>query len=184
MLVYLLSITNDDKKQDVTDLFMNYHKQMLDIAATELKRKKDANYIVDAQDAVQSAYVKLTKYINTVNKVSKDNMTVYLYSVVKNEVRMILDVLEKNRAEPIYGDVVDTESDFVKKLLIRERYDEVVDAIKKLDENYSTVLLHRYVFRHSTKQIAEMLGISREAVYSRMQRAKRALLEMLSASEE
>ena len=52
-------------------------------------------------------------------------------------------------------------------------------GIYRLDEKYSTVLLFAFVHEYTPARIAKILGISRPAVYKRLNKGKVLLLESL-----
>ena len=71
---------------------------------------------------------------------------------------------------------------FIDRLEIKERYSDVVKAIEKLDDKYSTTLLLVYSEEKTVKEIAEMMGISPKTVYTRLERGRRLLLESLEGA--
>ena len=76
------------------------------------------------------------------------------------------------------------EEDFFEKLQIRERYEQVVDVIKELDEKYSITLYYRYEKELSAEEIAELMGLSIKTVYTRLERGRRLVLEKLGDENE
>ena len=60
------------------------------------------------------------------------------------------------------------------------RYDEVVEAISWLDEKYSIPLSLRYAENMDVKEISKLLGIAEKTVYTRLDRAKKLLIEKLN----
>ena len=132
----------------------------------------------EAEDAVQNAFVKITRHINTIKgKVKEENVRAYLYAITNNEVSKIIDSYYKNRTLSLDETITMSEDEFFDQLLIEEHYDEVVEVIRKLDEKYSTVLFLRYDRKYNVKKIAKLIGLSPSAVYTRLSRAKQLLLE-------
>ena len=76
-----------------------------------------------------------------------------------------------------------SEEDFFERLLIRERYDRVVDSIMTLDDRYGVVMLFRYAQGYSVGKIARILGISESMVYSRLNTGKKKLIDMLEGDD-
>lgn len=178
MLFCPLSITEEKQKYDVIDIFELYHKDLLKITAQKLKAAGDPNYIVDAQDVVQEVYVKLAKYIKTVNGVSKSELKAYLYAIAANETKGYL--CRMRQYEPTSEMTkIRSDDEFIDRLLIRERYERVVDCIGALDEKYSIVMLFRYVQGYSPRRIAKILGVNTAVVYSRLKTGKQKLIELL-----
>ena len=178
MLIYLLSIADEDKKQDVIYIFNKYHTEMLTAARVQFKNAGVPNWELEAEDAVQNAFVKITRHINTIKgKVKEENIRAYLYAITNNEVSKIIDSYYKNRTLSLDETITMSEDEFFDQLLIEEHYDEVVEVIRKLDEKYSTVLFLRYDRKYNVRKIAKLIGLSPSAVYTRLSRAKQLLLE-------
>lgn len=184
MLFYLLSISEEKTKPNIVELYSAYKEPLLQITIKCLQDAGDSNYISDAQDVVQNVFVKTARYINTFPHVSENEQKVYLYAILRNELSDYIATFEKLKNESYdLPDVADDE-DFIEALEVRERYNEVVDAIYSLDEKYSTVLLFRYSKGFSVKKIAQVLGVDRAVVYSRLRKGKALLLKELKYKEK
>ena len=180
MLIYLLSIADENKKQDVIYIFNKYHTEMLTAARVQFKNAGVSNWELEAEDAVQNAFVKITRYINTIKgKVKEENVRAYLYAITNNEVNAIISDNIRSNTESAEEEEMIDDGEFVRRLEMKEQYDIVVEAIKQLDEKYSTVLLLRYCGEISVKRIAKFLGLKPQTVYKRIKRGKRRLLELL-----
>ena len=180
MLIYLLSIADEDKKQDVIYIFNKYHTEMLTAARVQFKNAGVPNWELEAEDAVQNAFVKITRHINTIKgKVKEENVRAYLYAITNNEVNVIIsDNIRSNTDSADVEDMIDDE-DFIRRLEMKEQYDIVVEAIKLLDEKYSSVLLFHFCGEMKVPQLAKLLGLKPKTVYNRIERGKRCLLELL-----
>ena len=180
----MLLCLNDDAGYDVAELFELYHRELLRITAQKLKNANDANYIDDAQDVVQNVYVKLTKYISKVKCIDESEIRGYLYAVAANETVNFLASQSKHRGRVELDELsAVSEEDFFERLLIRERYDRVVDSIMTLDDRYGVVMLFRYAQGYSVGKIARILGISESMVYSRLNTGKKKLIDMLEGDD-
>ena len=179
MLVYLLSISSEEAKPILRGFYLEYKDDLIKIALKELKDAGDTNYIIDAQDIVQNTFVKVTRYINRLPHKDRSNQKAYLYAIAKNEIRNFLAQYGKLKTETLDPRDIPDDKNFLVVIDIKERYNEVVDAIYALDERYSTVLLFRYAENYSVKRIAQVLGVDRAVVYSRLRKGKALLLEKL-----
>ena len=63
---------------------------------------------------------------------------------------------------------------------VRERYEDVIEAIGKLDERYSIPLSLRVTENMEIKEIAKLLGIAEKSVYTRLERARKMLIDILN----
>ena len=68
---------------------------------------------------------------------------------------------------------------FIDGIQIKERYNEVVEAIKRLDDKYSDILYLVYFEGKTVKEIAALMGISAKTVYTRLERGRILLMESL-----
>jgi RNA polymerase sigma factor (sigma-70 family) len=118
--------------------------------------------VEDADDAVQHALVQLTTKLGTFREAAR--LTSWLFTVVKRECLRLLARLRREgegELEPPLGDATDVE---VRLSLLR--------ALAGLDDAHRDVLLLRDVEQRPGPEVAEALGISLEAMKSRLHRAR------------
>ena len=183
MLNFLLSITDESDHSKIIYLYNTYHNDMIKLAKYRLKKSGLPNYELDSEDVVQNAFVKISKYINSINfEVSEKELRAYILSIVANETNRLLK-------EHRYFDDIDaheadiSDESFFEKIEIQETYDIVIEQIKRMDEKYSITLLFYYCEEMSVKEIAGLMDISEKTVYSRLMRGKRLLLEFMGAGD-
>jgi RNA polymerase sigma-70 factor (ECF subfamily) len=152
---------------------------MVRLAKRRLHLAHASNCALDAEDVVQNAFVKITKYIKSVNiDVSEKELKSYVLSIVANAVN---DFLKKQTDVENLDDYLNTqgEDNFVEDLMIHEQYERVVAMIEQMDEKYRLVLLYRFSKGYQIKQIAELLDVPEKTVYTRISRAQKILREMV-----
>ena len=176
MLYFLLTIADESQHAKIEYLYYTYHDDMIRHAKFRLKNCGRSNYEMDAEDVVQNAFVKIAKYTHAIDfTLSPKELKSYVLTIVANEVS---NFLKENVAfEEIDSNL--TDEDFFAELRIKERYDEVVSAIEQLDERYSIVLLYRYREEMSVKDLAALLGIAEKSIYTRLDRGRKLLLDLL-----
>ena len=179
MLLFLLSISDGSDHEKITYLYENFHDYLLSYATEKLKDKESDDPYHDAEDAVQSTFVKVTRSINKIDfSSSKQRLKNLLTTIVDNEIANIFqkkpDFLEFD--EEIHSNSAYT---FIDGIQIKERYNEVVGAIKRLDDKYSDILYLVYFEGKTVKEIAALMGISAKTVYTRLERGRILLLESL-----
>ncbi len=183
MLICLLSFSDDTEKLDIEQLYEQYYKELLNITAVKLKEAGDSNYADDAQDVVQNVYYKVVRYRDTVGRIHKNGIKGYLYVIASNEAVNFMNGRKRaDKARADFPSGID-DGDFFKMLMIKDRYDRVVECILELDERYSRPMLLCYTYEMSVKEAAQQLGLTEAAVYSRLNTGKRKLLEMLKEKE-
>lgn len=176
MLCFLLSLADESQHAKIEYMYFTHHKDMLKYAKYRLKLCEDPNCELDAEDVVQNAFVKISKYIHAIDfTLSEKELRSYAYTIVANEVYNFLN------EQIAFEEIDDTfpDEDFFEALRIKERYCKVVSIIEKMDERYSIVLLYRYREEMSVKDIASLLGIAEKTIYTRLERGKRLLLQLL-----
>ena len=179
MLQFLLTLTDESNHGKIEHIYNTYHDFMMKYAVSKLKNMGRANFIYDAEDAVQNTFMKIAKYADNIDfSRGEKDVKNYCFSILTNE---ICNVIDDN--EEIYEltDEFDIEKEFsfVEELEIKENYEQTVKAIERLDEKYSTTLYLIFCREHTVNEVAEMMGISTKTVYTRLARGKALLLDSL-----
>ena len=182
MLLFLLSITDEEYRSDIERIYKNHHTAMIKFALSRMKRAKRINYVSDAEDAVQNAFMKITRYVSSIDfSRGETDVRNYCFSILNNE---ILKILQEN--EIIFENFEEFSDENVYNIIegleIREKYDEIVRAIEEMDEKYSTTLYLVYCREMTVKEVSEMMEISEKTVYTRLSRGKKLLLESLKGA--
>ena len=183
MLQFLLTLTDASNHEKIEHIYDTYHGYMMRYAVSKFQNAGRTNFLYDAEDAVQNTFMKITKYINAIDfSRGEKDVKNYCLSILCNE---ICNVLSDNQEdfEIVEEFCADKEYNFIEELELRERYNEVVKAIKTLDEKYSTTLYWIFCKEKSVNEIADMMGISTKTVYTRVARGKKLLLETLKGAK-
>ena len=184
MLHFLLSIADESDHAKIEYIYHRYHDEMLRVAKARLHRRGVPNYESDAEDAVQNAFVKIVKHINKIDfSMEERSIRAYILKIVANEA---ISVANDYRILEDIDDLADRieDGDFFGMLRVQERYEDVVEAIQQLDERYSIPLALRCGDNMEIKAIAELLGISEKSVYTRLERARKKLIEILNGGKK
>ena len=176
MLTFLLAISDERHHKAVSHIFKSYHSDMLKLARYKLRGQQ--NFKELAEDAVENALLKITKYIHRLDADDIRSLRAYVMTITANECINIInsenDVLSLNDNFP---DDSFTEESFINLLSIKERYDTVVKGITLLDDKYRAPMYMKYVEELSPEEISEMLELPIKTVYTRLARGKALLLE-------
>ena len=133
------------------------HKNMVYRLALSFLRS-----VPDAEDAVQQVFLRLIEHQGSITPGKERS---WLAAVTANLCRDMLRSAERRRTEPL--------SD---QLPIRdEDQREVFWAVMELGENERAAVYLYYYEGYNTAEIARILGISRTAVTTRLDRARRHL---------
>jgi len=183
MLQFLLTISDESDHWKIEHIYHTYHDFMIRYAVSKFRSLGRTNFVYDAEDAVQSAFLKITKYIDRIDfSLGEKDVKNYVFAILHNR---ICDVLSDNSEIFEFNEEFCSEKEynFIEELEIKERYDEVVKAIRKLDEKYSYTLYLTFCREMTVNEIAEMMGISTKTVYSRLARGKQLLLDSLEGAK-
>lgn len=166
-----------DDQQDLlkfNDLVERYQGEMLRIARSILHDHQLA------EDAVQNALYGVAVSFSHVPADDPDAAHAYLLSCAKYaalrldreehklETTEVLDISELSRGEdPTFEEILRSDD-----------YERLLRAIGQLDELYQDVLLHRYVYDQSVKEIAKLFGRKPSAIRQQLLRGKRLLVEI------
>lgn len=183
MLQFLLSIADESDHAKIEYIYYHFRGDMLRVAKARLHRRGVPNYELDAEDAVQNAFVKIVKHIAKIDfTVEEKVLRAYVLKIVANEAASVADDYHMTDDLSELAERIE-DGDFFGQMRVQERYEDVVEAIGKLDERYSIPLSLRYAENMEIKEIAELLGIAEKSVYTRLERARKMLIDMLNGGK-
>lgn len=183
MLQFLLTITDEAYHSKIEHIYYKYHDYMMRYAVGKFRSFGRTNFGYDAEDAVQNAFVKISKFIDKIDfSRGERDVKNYCLTILHNE---IFNTLEENEENFEFGEefCLDIEYNFIEEIEIRERYEEVIKAIQDLDPKYSTTLYLIFFKENTVNEIAEMMGISTKTVYTRLARGRTLLLDSLKGAK-
>lgn len=150
------------------------------------------NHEQDAQDAVQDSFVSVFRSIESFEGGAR--LSTWLHRIAVNAALMKLRSKKRRPERPIEdllprfsedGHHVEPPASWDDRADVRAEQEEtrafVRGAIDQLPENYRTALLLRDIEQLSNEQVAEILGITPNAVKIRVHRAHQALRTLLDA---
>ena len=172
MLAFYLSLLDtEEEKSKFTQLYVKYGKLMKYIARYKLKDE----YL--AEDALHNAFIKLTRYLHTIEEIDCHKTKRFVIIVIDS---VVTDMLRKDKHYPTdsYEELEPTiayEEDMLDNVAVQE----LVGMIAELPEKYRVVLELRAYHHLSEKQIADLLGIEYAATRKRLERARTLLTQKL-----
>lgn len=175
MLFLYLAIIDDEVDRDKFEIiYYSYRKRMVFEAYSVLHNS------FDAEDAVHETFIKIARNIKAIDDPDSTKTLSYVLKAVKNTA---INMYNKNKKSNDFVDI-DTvqnmaDEDFFEKLEISENYDEVVKAIRRLNDKYRDVLFYHYVSDMKISDIADLLGRKKSTVQQQLVRGKKLLIESL-----
>lgn len=161
-------------------LYDNYNGLMFNQARRYFQNQ------ADIEDVVQQSFVKLMKYLPTIRKLNRNILAAYIVNVIRS---CSMDIYRKRKIEKetnfsdFFEDFEETVVDdfdldcMVEKSLCVE---QLTNAILQLPEQDQFVLEAKYLQCWSDSEIAEVLGIKANTVRTRLFRAKKKSILILS----
>jgi RNA polymerase sigma-70 factor (ECF subfamily) len=177
-------MAHSDDLLEYDDLIRQHHGRMLAVARQVLRDDEDAHDAV--QDALLAAFRSLSGFR------AEARLSTWLHRIVVNAALLRLRGARRRREQPMedvllrvdratqdgLGDDACPEQPDV--LLERAQLRRAVrDSIAALPSPQRRVLLLRDIEERSTEEVADLLGVSPNAVKIRLHRARRALRRLL-----
>ena len=137
----------------------------------------------DAEDAVEAAMLRILDHIPTLRKCNAASQRSYLIACARNAA---IDRLRRDSRFDRFGDVQERlsvlpdEAPPTDALLIRsEQIQAIAAALKRLEPGMRELLRMKYFDEMSDAEIAQLLGVNRDSLRSRVNRARRKLGALL-----
>lgn len=170
MLVYLQAIESRDDRRLFEQLY-DEHKRLMLSAARQVLGNQD-----DAEDAVHQAFVYIAGDMDRIKKIESGRRKAFLLLITEHKA---LDLLRQNSRAILVEDIENVQG----LRLSPPPDDSLAVAIAALNARYREVILLRYDYGYSTREIAKMFGISTESMQRLLTRAKKALAKKLAEME-
>lgn len=173
-------------QDSIEDIFKKYLPMMRSLALSILK---DHHL---SEDAVQEALVKLHRYSNKTGNINANDTKNFIYIVTRNEA---INIKRQEERRDLFETDVPFSEDFVTSTvggqLNVEQFSEengfgpeISDFLNKLSLVDKDILTYKYSYGYSFKEIADTLGMKRDAVYKRHRRALDKLKVIIEEANE
>ena len=130
-----------------------------------------------AEDATQQAFLDIWRYIRRLREPSRFNGWSYRLLVRACYAEARRATPKVGEVEPLSGDIA-SQVDAYGTVADRDQLDR---AFSKLSLDHRTVIVLRHLIGMTPEEIADVLGVPRQTVYSRSRRAEAALRSALEA---
>ena len=154
-------------------MFFKHRRKKIDFAIYKVAYDILHNH-QDAEDALQISLEIIYRYFYKIKDEIEKKCVGYMIVIIRNE---SIDLFNTRKKILVANeDVMDrkhfmqreNENGFLKN-------QELKEAIKKLDDKYRDILLLKYVYGYSMKEIAKMLKITETNVSTRLERGRKQL---------
>ena len=164
LMFYLSAMESPEEKIKFEELYYKYRGFMLKVAAHVLHGDQDA------EDAVHNAFLSIAKNMKIIPRLDSPEMRGFLYIVTENKA---IDILRKR-------DRLKNEEPLTDQPLYTPPVEEypLMWCISQLPPRYQEIILLKYSHGYTTREIADLFGISFAAASKLDQRAKSSLRKL------
>ena len=184
MLALFLAYLDDDKDKELFEkIFNTYKNQMMSLAMSMLKNESDA------EDVVGDVFWRIAqKCFDVVRSIENEkDLRNYLLKATKNTAINKINIKKKDNVSldtvvEYNMDVSQELSDdnFIELICNKIDYEQLLEAIMKLDEKYRDVLYYHFVMELTVPQTAKSLNRSLTTTKKQLVRGKKLLLDLLN----
>ena len=173
MLAFYLTLIDDKQDQEKFERLYNKYKNLMFTVAQDILKNK-----VLSVDALQETFIKIVKIVNKIEDIDSHRTKNLAVIITRNTCFDMLDKEKRHRGLISFEDVKDTDA-FDNFDLSSIEKKEIVKAIHKLSNEDSDIIMLKYHYDFSEKEIAQLIGISYGATRKRLERARVKLAQLL-----
>lgn len=176
MIALLMVIENEDVRNKLEKIYLEYNKEMFITAYSILHDYHEA------EDVVQEAILRIVKNLDKISDIKCKKTRAYLVIIVRN---LSFDVYNKNKnitflEHEEVNRLPDKEEVLIEESMIRlDLSNEIKSFLGDLYLPYSDILTLKYYYELEITEISELLDITENNVSVRLYRAKLALKNII-----
>ena len=168
---YLTLVDGAEERSKFEQVYIHYRALMLS-RAYEILRDTGL-----AEDAVHNAFIRILQNISKLDEVESPRTKSFVVIVTENVAKTMYAKNMRQKTVPLDETYRSPVSIAEAEGRINAEY--VAQKIAELPEQYSRVMMLRYLNQLTNKEIASVLRISEAAVRKRLERARRELSRLL-----
>lgn len=185
MLIFCLTFIDDfDDKKLFENLFYSYRKQMVYLAISYIHNQDDA------EDIVHDVFLNIAqRHMSIIKNIKNDeDVCNYLLKATKN--KALNRIRDRKKDNVCIDSIIEysnenmTDSEFIDRICDESEYEQVISAIKSLDEIYRNSLYYHFVLEISVQEVSKILNQSISTTKKQLLRGKKILLSLLKTKGE
>lgn len=165
MLIYLQVIDAPEDRDQFITLYETYRGLMFYVANQILQNEQDA------EDAVHDAFLSVAEHIKKFSRLERHKTKAFLVTIVENKAIDLYRKKTHRKEEILWEETTGLAPAY-------EPEDGLTRCILKLPARYREFLRLKHELGYSTKEVAELMGISWPAARKLEQRARDRLEEL------
>lgn len=170
---YLVLIDREDDKRAFEFLYEENCGKMFTIAYNICKSE------VLAEDAVADAFLGVAKTFSKFSSLDEEDKIPYLIRAVKNSA---LNVVRREKNTKYNAPIESLMSEEEPSVDFFEQADlnELIRAVKTLDERYKSALTYKIYYNMSIDEISDVMGVSRRTVSYYLKKAREEIEQKIT----
>jgi len=174
-----IKVNNESDRLYLEMLYDNYKNLMFKQARKYFQNQSDV------EDVVQQSFVKLIMHLPTLRKLNRNTLAVYIVNVIRScsiDICRKRKIVKENNFSDFFEGYEETLEDDYDIDCVMETFlsvQQLTNAISQLPEKDQFVLEAKYLQCWRDSEIAEVLGIKKNTVRTRLFRAKNKVLEII-----
>lgn len=163
MISVALAVLQSDEQRNILSEFYEEHKnQFYSLAYSKLHNSEES------EEAVQETFLRIVKYPDRFFSIEPHKRLPYAIIIIRNVVLQILEQKGKYKSEELTEEIPDDQLSVEEISIGNVAHDDLVEFIKTLSEAKKQAVILKGVYGMSTREIAEVLGITESAVRRRI----------------
>ena len=173
----LAMLENDDQRRLMTDFYKANKNGLYRFAFSRLNSREAA------EDAVQETFLRIAKYPKKFFEIDAHKRVPYAVIIIRNVIADILTSTSRQHHDELTVNIADDGLSMEEMVEGRISGEELASFIEQMSPAKKEAISLRVVYEMSNEQIADVLGISLEAVRRRISDAYKAINEFLERKE-
>ena len=176
MLIIFAAIQKKENRSRLEALYEEHASWMYKVAYRILNDEHLA------QDAVQEAFINISNNLEKIIGTDCNKIKALFVIIVRN---VSIDIY-RLRKKQYSVSIEEIEEDFesgpsIEEILMNnETFTRVAEKIKELHTSYADILSLKFFYHYEDKEISRILNITPENIRTRLHRARKSLIKLLS----
>lgn len=182
MIAVLLAFSDEKDRSKYEQLYVRYRHALYRITKSIVKEEHLA------QDALQECFIKVFLNMKRIDEIESEKTRAFLVAIAKNAAidiyrreKKIKDVTDPEETSLYY---VESDFDIEEVFANTELSKALVEYISQLSETERNVILLKYFYSYSDREIAELMDITSGNVRIKLMRAKQKLAKLIIEGKE
>lgn len=150
-------------------IYNAFYGKVMGYIRARINRKAEAEDL--CADVFEKVYTRIDQYDK-----GKSSLSTWIFTITRNTV---IDHYRRTKPTEELDENLSDDTEIDENLLQNESLEELADALKKLPQELTDLIVLRYYDNHPLTEVADMMGLSYGAVKLRHQKALAMLRRLL-----